>query len=153
MADTPSITRRAIVRAFPALTAAVSIPAAAMALPTEDINDKVRRLTEELSVALNEYADGKFHAVVYPSEATEYGILYVHTASSQRIDDEVRRRTEASYAYRKAHFARRDARKAMERTGYDTPEHDAYIRASALVADAELELFRAAIGSPVYATF
>lgn len=151
---TANLTRRGVLgNIVIAASAVASAPTGAAAFPVEEINDKVRRLTEELSVALNEYSDGKFHAVIYPSEANEHGILYVHTASSQRIDDEVRRRTEASYSYRKAHFARRDARKAMEKAGYDTPEHDAYIRASAQVADAERELFRAAIGSPVYATF
>lgn len=60
------------------LLGAAAIPSAGVvvvsAAAAETPNERVTRLAEELSHALNEYADGRMHAVVYPSKDREWAI-------------------------------------------------------------------------------
>jgi len=63
-------------RTFLAGLAAASVPAVAVATPAEDSADRVERLSYELADAMNEYAGGKFHAVVYPSERAELPVSF-----------------------------------------------------------------------------
>lgn len=62
------ITRRTMLGGMAAIAAPVSALAAA---PDESITDRVERLSTELSEALNEYQDGNWHALVFPSAQTE----------------------------------------------------------------------------------
>lgn len=64
MAGHANTTRRSILKA-------ASVIGASLLTTTADASetplDRVNRLSEELAEALNNYADGRFHAVVYPS--------------------------------------------------------------------------------------
>lgn len=77
--------------------------------PTERVN----RLAAELSEALNEHADKRFHAVVYPSQKREYPVAFVITDRSNdvTIPIEVERLEAKDRAYwhlKKAAHAMRD---------------------------------------------
>ncbi|WP_263817259.1 hypothetical protein [Rhizobium sp. TRM96650] len=77
--------------------------------PTERVN----RLAAELSEALNEHADKRFHAVVYPSQKREYAIAFLATAECNdvTIPIEVERLEAKDRAYwhlKKAAHAMRD---------------------------------------------
>lgn len=77
--------------------------------PTERVN----RLAAELSEALNEHADKRFHAVVYPSQKREYPVGFVITDRSNdvTIPIEVERLEPKDRAYwhlKKAAHAMRD---------------------------------------------
>lgn len=83
MADSALITRRNALKALPAAGASLVLPiATAVASPVADKSAllKVQRLTNELSEALNEYADGKMHAVVYPSSVRgDFSIAFMYS--------------------------------------------------------------------------
>ena len=74
MADTANTTRRSILKA-------ASVIGASLLTTTADASetplDRVNRLSEELAEALNNYADGRFHAVVYPSSYAKWPIAFV----------------------------------------------------------------------------
>lgn len=80
MADTPLTTRRAMLRALPALTVTA---APAIAIAAEEPHAKVRRLTRELSEALNDTNDGREMAMVYPSRHPQNGTGWADIASWQ----------------------------------------------------------------------
>jgi hypothetical protein len=78
MAESAHSTRRAFLKSAPIAATALLVPAAAEALEETPV-DKVNRLAEELSHALNEYADGRMHAMVYPSEQRSWPVALVVT--------------------------------------------------------------------------
>lgn len=63
--------------------------------------DRVKRLTEELSEALNDHMDQRFHAVVYPSQKRELPIALIVTEScgDVKIPIEVERLEAKDRAY------------------------------------------------------
>lgn len=79
MADTVNTTRRSILKA-------ASVIGASLLTTTADASetplDRVNRLSEELAEALNNYADGRFHAVVYPSSYAKWPIAFVGNQST-----------------------------------------------------------------------
>jgi len=79
MADTANTTRRSILKA-------ASVIGASLLTTTADASetplDRVNRLSEELAEALNNYADGRFHAVVYPSSYAKWPIAFVSNQST-----------------------------------------------------------------------
>ncbi len=75
--------------------------------------DRVNRLTAELSEALNEHADQRFHAVVYPSEKRKFPVAMIitETCNDVKIPIEVERLEAKDRAYwhlKKAAHAMRD---------------------------------------------
>ncbi|NVP55986.1 hypothetical protein [Mycoplana rhizolycopersici] len=52
---------------------------------TETAAERVKRLTAELSEALDEHADKRFHAVVYPSTKRKFPIAFVVTDSCNDV--------------------------------------------------------------------
>ncbi|QHJ77683.1 MAG: hypothetical protein [Bacteriophage sp.] len=80
MADTADTTRRSILKVTPVIGASLLTRATAEA--SETPLDRVNRLSEELSDALNNYADGRFHAVVYPSSYAKWPIAFVSNQST-----------------------------------------------------------------------
>ena len=82
MAEHANITRRSILKATSLIGATLALPATAKA--TETPLDRVTRLSEELADALNDYANAKFHAVVYPSNDTEWPVAFVSNNSTTR---------------------------------------------------------------------
>ncbi len=94
MADSCHSTRRAFLKSAPLAAATISLPIAGYAdaamaeLPVQRVN----RIAEELSHALNDYARGKMHAVVYPSnKGGQYSVGFVVT--DLHITPEVELRT------------------------------------------------------------
>lgn len=79
MADTANTTRRSILKAASVIGASL-LPTTADA--SETPLDRVNRLSEELAEALNNYADGRFHAVVYPSSYAKWPIAFVSNQST-----------------------------------------------------------------------
>jgi hypothetical protein len=76
----PTLSRRARLGALPAAAAAaaVEVPAQAVAVQESPV-EKVNRLGWELAEALNEYADGRMHAVIFPSDQRTYAVGFVFT--------------------------------------------------------------------------
>jgi len=79
MAGHANTTRRSILKA-------ASVIGASLLTTTADASetplDRVNRLSEELAEALNNYADGRFHAVVYPSSYAKWPIAFVSNQST-----------------------------------------------------------------------
>ncbi len=79
MAEHANTTRRSILKA-------ASVIGASLLTTTADASetplDRVNRLSEELAEALNNYADGRFHAVVYPSSYAKWPIAFVSNQST-----------------------------------------------------------------------
>lgn len=79
MANVANTTRRSILKA-------ASVIGASLLTTTADASetplDRVNRLSEELAEALNNYADGRFHAVVYPSSYAKWPIAFVSNQST-----------------------------------------------------------------------
>ena len=79
MAGHGNTTRRSILKA-------ASVIGASLLTTTADASetplDRVNRLSEELAEALNNYADGRFHAVVYPSSYAKWPIAFVSNQST-----------------------------------------------------------------------
>ena len=94
------MTRRAVLGALPAAAASVALPAEAAASEELPV-DKVNRLGWELAEALNDYADGRMHAMVYPSDQRKWAVGFVftnlgtpHEAEVQAIRDLIERHRE-----------------------------------------------------------
>ncbi|MGV3553099.1 hypothetical protein [Rhizobium sp.] len=69
------ITRRAMLGGL----AASAVPGAAVAVPAVEPEcpyERVRRLSSELSDAMNDYQNGKWQAIIMPSKYTEYSICF-----------------------------------------------------------------------------
>ena len=75
MAEYASTTRRSILKVASIIDASLLTTAIADAL--EMPLDRVNRLSEELSDALNNYANGRFHAVIYPSHRAKWPIAFM----------------------------------------------------------------------------
>lgn len=75
---TNNITRRAMLGALPAAAASVALPVEAAAAEETPV-EKVNRLGWELAEALNEYADGRMHAMIFPSDKRQYAVGFVFT--------------------------------------------------------------------------
>lgn len=75
MADTADTTRRSILKVTPVIGASLLTRATAEA--SETPLDRVNRLSEDLSDALNNYANGRFHAVIYPSHSAKWPIAFM----------------------------------------------------------------------------
>lgn len=82
------MTRRAMLGALPAAAASVALPVEAAAAE-ETPMEKVNRLGAELSHALNDYADGRMHAVIFPSDQRTYSVGFVFTHLGTPYGDEV----------------------------------------------------------------
>lgn len=90
----PDVTRRnALVTTGAGLMAALVgslavTPAKANAapaiVPQELPVDRVNRIAWELADALNTYADGRFHAEIYPSLPHDYPVIMVHTKAREQ---------------------------------------------------------------------
>ena len=75
------VTRRGALSLIPAAVASVAAPVAALA--AEEPHAKVRRLTRELSEALNDENDGREMAMVYPSRHPQNATGWANIASRQ----------------------------------------------------------------------
>lgn len=75
---TNQTTRREFLKAAPLAASAIAIPSVAAAAEESPL-DKVNRLGWELSHALNDYWDGKMHAVIYPSDQRELAVGFIMT--------------------------------------------------------------------------
>ena len=71
-------------RTFLGGIAATSLPVTVTAARAETSTDRVERLGNELAEALNDYAGGKFHAVVYPSDQAELPVAFVANRRKDR---------------------------------------------------------------------
>lgn len=71
-------TRRSFLRSAPVAASVACLPSAVSADP-ETPMEKVSRLGRELSIALNDYADGGMHAEIYPSQKRAFPIGFVVT--------------------------------------------------------------------------
>jgi hypothetical protein len=80
-------TRRSFLKSIPAAAVAASVPAAAVAEPASaETNDaRVDRLMRELSDALVEFMDGRFHAVIRPANEPQ-AIQLVSTDAARRAE-------------------------------------------------------------------
>lgn len=72
------MTRRAMLGALPAAAASVALPVEAAAAEDTPV-EKVNRLGWELAEALNDYADGRMHAMIFPSDKRKYAVGFVFT--------------------------------------------------------------------------
>ncbi|MBB5277703.1 hypothetical protein HNR26_003784 [Rhizobium rosettiformans] len=72
------MTRRAMLGALPAAAASVALPVEAAAAEETPV-EKVNRLGWELAEALNEYADGRMHAMIFPSDKRKYAVGFCFT--------------------------------------------------------------------------
>lgn len=91
------ITRRAVVRALPAValmplpsgTVSASGAASRSGIPAELPSDRVARLARELADALNEVDGSKWFATIYPSDYVEDPIRYADIAETMNAAETV----------------------------------------------------------------
>lgn len=81
MAESAHSTRRAFLKSAAAASTLPIVGGAEVAMAQEEelAVTKVNRLAAELSHALNEYADGRMHATIYPSEGRSFPIGFIVT--------------------------------------------------------------------------
>jgi hypothetical protein len=88
MADRAHTTRRAFLKSAPLAAVAVSAPAMAIAIH-ETPEEKVRRLSDELSNALTDYDGGRWYAMIYPPESHPYpkglGIINLDETQERKV--------------------------------------------------------------------
>lgn len=82
MADSVNNTRRSVLKATSLMGAALMLPTNTFA--SETPLERVNRLSEELAHALNDYANGKFHAVIYPSNQHDWPVAFVSNKNTSR---------------------------------------------------------------------
>ena len=80
--------------------------------PPEHPATRCARLAAELADALNDYADGRFHAQVYPSLHHDYPVAFTSTAARHLAETEAFALARLGGAYRRAFWKAQASRQA-----------------------------------------
>lgn len=145
-----ALTRRAMLRAIPAVAAAAIPGCAGVALAEpEHPAATVRRLSAELSAALAEHDGGSWHAVVHPGWSALFDIELAAEAEARSATLAAR-----ASAWRQSHEKRLSAQRSLYAMqgrrvipGQSTPEDDALADAWHVEQDALEDLLRTILGS------